>query len=200
MTTVADEGTQTNPAETAGSDRGLGIFLTIAGSIAFYASTILTIDKIELMQAKIDGTEKALNCDLSAFVSCSAVVSSNQSEAFGFPNTLIGIASFAVIVTLGVLMAARVTMPRFVWAGLQVGVIFGIGFVTWLQYQAIFEIGKLCPWCMVVWAMMIPMFVLVTARATGWTFLKNWAGLISGLWIVAICAVIWFQFGSTLWA
>ena len=48
--------------------------------------------------------------------------------------------------------------------GLQLGTIFGIGFVTWLQIQSIYEINKLCPWCMVVWAMMIPLFVGVTAR------------------------------------
>lgn len=202
MTAVASAAPAPAPAddETPRSDRGLGIFLIITGAISLWSSLILTYDKIVLLTAKADGKTKDLGCSLSAFVDCSAVVSSKQSEAFGFPNTFMGIVGFSVVVTLGVVLATGVTLPRWVWGGLGLGVLFGIGFVTWLQYQAIFEIGRLCPWCMVVWAMMIPMFVAVTARVTGSRFLKNWTVLISALWIIAVVAVIWFQFGESLWA
>ncbi|MCQ3998467.1 vitamin K epoxide reductase [Aeromicrobium sp. 636] len=202
MTAVASAAPAPAPAddETPGSDRGLGIFLAISGAIALWSSLTLTYDKIALLQAETEGKTKELSCSLSAFVDCSQVVSSNQSEVFGFPNTFIGAVAFAVVVTLGVLLASGVALPRWIWGGLQVGVLFGIGFVTWLQYQAIWEIGVLCPWCMVVWAMMIPMFVAVTARVTGNRFLKNWTVLISALWIIAVVAVIWFEFGETLWA
>ncbi|MCD9154666.1 vitamin K epoxide reductase family protein [Aeromicrobium duanguangcaii] len=202
MTAVASDAPSPAPVddETPHSDRGLGIFLAVSGAIALWSSLILTYDKIDLLQAEVAGTAKDLGCDLSAFVSCSDVVSSDQSEVFGFPNTFIGAVAFAVVVTLGVVLASGVSLPRWIWGGLQVGVLFGIGFVTWLQYQAIWEIGKLCPWCMVVWAVMIPMFVAVTARFTGSRFLKNWTVLISALWIIAVIAVIWFEFGETLWA
>ncbi|MET1132741.1 MAG: vitamin K epoxide reductase family protein [Aeromicrobium sp.] len=202
MTAVASDASAPAPADddSPRSDRGLGIFLVISGAIALWSSLILTYDKISLLKAEASGTAKELGCDLSAFVSCSSVVSSEQSEAFGFPNTFMGIVGFSVVVTLGVLLASGVTFPRWIWGGLGLGTLFGIGFVTWLQYQAIWEIGKLCPWCMVVWAMMIPMFVAVTARVTGSRFLKNWTVLISALWIVAIVATIWFEFGETLWA
>lgn len=201
MTAVASDAPAPAPAEDSSrSDRGLGIFLVVTGAIALWSSLILTYDKISLLKGEAAGTAKELGCDLSAFVSCSSVVSSDQSEAFGFPNTFMGIVGFSVVVTLGVLLAAGVVFPRWIWVGLGLGTLFGIGFVTWLQYQAIFEIGKLCPWCMVVWAMMIPMFVVVAGRVTGSRFVKNWAVLISALWIVAIVATIWFQFGETLWA
>ncbi len=44
-----------------------------------------------------------------------------------------------------------------------------LAFCIWLWSQAVFVIGALCPYCMVVWAAVIPMFVIVTARniATG---------------------------------
>lgn len=201
MTAVASAAPAPAPAEDSPhSDRGLGIFLVVTGAIALWSSLILTYDKLSLLKAEATGTAKELGCDLSAFVSCSSVVSSDQSEAFGFPNTFLGIVGFSVVVTLGVLLATGVVFPRWIWLGLGAGTVFGIGFVTWLQYQAIFEIGKLCPWCMVVWAMMIPMFVVVAARVTGSRFLKNWTVLISALWIVAVVATIWFQFGESLWA
>lgn len=200
MTAVASDTPPAPLEDTPRPDRGLGIFLIVSGAIALWSSLVLTYEKIGLLEAKADGVKKVLNCDISAFVSCSSVVSSDQSEAFGFPNTFIGIVGFSVIVTLGVVLAAGALLPRWMWIGLELGAIFGIAFVTWLQYQAIFEIGKLCPWCMVVWAMMIPMFVVVTARVTGNRFLKNWTVLISALWIVAVVATIWFTFGDTLFA
>jgi len=202
MTAVASAAPAPAPAddETPGSDRGLGIFLAISGAIALWSSLVLTYDKILLLRAEADGKTKELGCSLSAFVDCSAVVTSNQSEVFGFPNTFMGVVGFSVVVTLGVLLASGLQFPRWIWGGLGLGTLFGIGFVTWLQYQAIWEIGRLCPWCMVVWAVMIPMFVAVMARVTGSRFLKNWTVLISALWIIAVVAVIWFEFGETLWA
>ncbi|MEH3068908.1 MAG: hypothetical protein PGN15_13025 [Aeromicrobium erythreum] len=88
------------------------------------------------------------------------------------------------------------------------GVLFGIGFVTWLQYQSIYDIGKLCPWCMVVWTFMIPLFVVVTARnlrafaprSAVTRFLSNWTLLVIVLWYVAVLSAIWFRFGENLWA
>lgn len=200
MTAVASDTPPAPSEDTPRSDRGLGIFLIVTGAISLWAALTLTYDKILLLEAEVEGKTKVLGCSLSAFVDCSAVVTSSQSEAFGFPNTFIGIVAFSVVVTLGVVLATGAALPRWMWIGLELGVIFGIAFVTWLQYQAIFEIGKLCPWCMVVWAMMIPMFVAVTARVTGNRFLKNWTVLISALWIVAVVATIWFKFGETLWA
>lgn len=177
--------------------------LPITGAIGLLAATILTIDKIGLLQAKVDGTDTQLNCDISAFVSCSGVMESDQASAFGFANSIIGVIGFAVVLTLGVLVLARVALPRFVWMGLQLGTIFGIGFVTWLQIQSIYEINKLCPWCMVVWVVMIPLFVGVTARnlrafapdSAVTRFVSDWTALIVALWYLAVAAAIWFQFG-----
>ncbi|MGB9012691.1 MAG: vitamin K epoxide reductase family protein [Aeromicrobium sp.] len=197
--TPADE--PWSPVEESREPRYL---LPITGAVGLIAASILTIDKITLLESKVDGTDAALNCDLSAFVSCSGVMESDQASAFGFANSIIGVIGFAVVLTLGVLVLARVALPRFVWAGLQLGTIFGIGFVTWLQVQSIYEINKLCPWCMVVWIMMIPLFVGVTARnlrssapASNVTrFVTNWTPLIVALWYLAVAAAIWFQFGS----
>lgn len=201
MTAVAsDAPAPTEPEAAPTTHRKLGAFITISAAIGLWASVVLTLDKISLLQAKIDGVDKSLSCDLSAFVSCSDVVTSSQSEAFGIPNTIIGIVAFAALAALGVLLWSGARFPGWIWGGLQLGVIFGIGFVTWLQYQAIFEIGKLCPWCMVVWTVMIPLFVLVTARNLRSALLRNWAGLVIALWYIAVIATIWFTFGSTLWA
>lgn len=182
--------------------------MLLGGAVGLAAAIILTIDKVKFLTAEAAGESTALNCDLNAFVSCGGVINTDQASAFGFPNPIIGIVGFTVVLTLGVLLASGVRLPGWIWGGLQVGVLFGIGFVTWLQYQSIYEIEKLCPWCMVVWTMMIPLFVLVTARnlrafAPGSAvtrFLSNWTLLVVVLWYVAVIAAIWFQFGENLWA
>lgn len=182
--------------------------MLVGGAVGLAAAIILTIDKVKFLTAEAAGESTALNCDLNAFVSCGGVINTDQASAFGFPNPIIGIVGFTVVLTLGVLLASGVRLPGWIWGGLQVGVLFGIGFVTWLQYQSIYEIEKLCPWCMVVWTMMIPLFVLVTARnlrafAPGSAvtrFLSNWTLLVVVLWYVAVIAAIWFQFGENLWA
>ncbi|MEO6605730.1 MAG: vitamin K epoxide reductase family protein [Aeromicrobium sp.] len=186
------------------STRGLGFFLALAGAIGMVCAAILLIEKVNLLE----NPEEALSCDINPFVSCGNVINTDQASAFGFPNPLIGVAGFAIVATLGVLLIAGVRLPSFVRAGLWFGSLFGIVFVTWLQYQSIYEIGSLCPYCMVVWSVTIPIFVLVTAwilrsfhPASGLSrFVNNWSVLIVLLWYVAVAAAIWFEFGDKLWA
>lgn len=182
--------------------RGAGSFMAIAGAIGLACATILTVEKIKLLEDP--GTD--LSCNLSLYVGCGGVVNQPQASAFGIPNTLIGIAAFAVVVALGVMLASSVRLPRWMFAGLQAGLVFGIGFVTWLQVQSIYVLGHLCPYCMVVWAVMIPLFVVgtgmclrVLAPGSGLTRAVNdWRTLIIALWFVVVLALIWFQFGSAL--
>ncbi len=198
--------------DTTGDDtlasRGLGLLLTIGGAIGLLSAAILIIEKVNFLQDKADGKPTNLSCDLNPIVGCGNVINTDQASAFGFPNPIIGVAAFAIVVTIGVLVLARVNLPAFVWGGLQLGVIFGIGFVTWLQYQSIYEIKGLCPYCMVVWTITIPIFVWVTARNLRVyapnnpisRFVGDWTLLINILWYVAVISAIWFQFGSDLWA
>lgn len=188
--------------------RGEGALVTVLAAVGLLAAGILLNDKVKSLEAEAAGESFTASCDVNAFVACSGVFNTPQAEVFGFPNPLIGIAGFAVVLTLGVLVASRVALPRFVVGGLFAGAVFGIGFVTWLQYQSFYEIGRLCPYCMVVWAVMIPLFVVITRWfaqqvAPGGAvhrFLSDWALLVVLLWYVAVGAAIWFQFGTTLWA
>ncbi len=178
--------------------------LLFLGAIGLGASIILTIDKARLS----DDPSKTFNCDINAFVSCAGVMASEEASAFGFPNSYLGILGFAGVVLTGLALILGVALPAFVKAGLWFGAVFGVSMVTWLQVQSIYEIGKLCPYCMVVWAVMIPLFVVVTAwvlrefhPASRFTrFFTDWTVLIIGLWYVAVTAAIWFKFGENLWA
>ncbi len=73
--------------------------------------------------------------------------------------------AFTVVLVTGVLALAKVDLPRWYWAGLAIGTLLGTAFVHWLIYQSLYSIGALCPYCMVVWAVTIPLLVVVSSIA-----------------------------------
>ncbi len=134
--------------------RVLPYILLVGGIIGIFCSGMLTLEKIELLKHPA----AQLNCDLNPIVACGPVINKPQASAFGFPNPFIGLVGFAVVATIGAGLLAGATFKRWFWLGLQIGATFGVGFITWLQFQSIFRIGALCPYCMVVWAVTIPIF------------------------------------------
>ncbi len=178
--------------------------LLVSGTIGLAASIVLTVDKARLA----DDPTKTFSCDINAFVSCAGVMASDAASTFGFPNSYLGIVGFAGVLLIGLALFLPVKLPSIVPVALWFGTLAGIAMVIWLQIESIFQIGKLCPYCMVVWAVMIPLFVLVTAwvlrerRPTSGLarFFTDWTVLIIGLWYVCVVAAIWFELGDKLWA
>lgn len=139
--------------------RRLGLLLTVGGVIGFLAAFTLTVERIKLL---MDPSGYTPSCDINPFISCGSVMVTWQARLFGFPNPLIGIAAFAVATTLGVLLLSGTPLPRWVRLGWQVGITLGFVFICWLVTQSLYSIHALCPWCMVAWAVVIPMFWTTT--------------------------------------
>lgn len=134
------------------------LVLVLASSIGLAASFILTLEKFSLLKNPV----AVLSCDLNPIVSCGSVIQSKQAEAFGFANPLIGLIGFAVIITIGMGILAGAKYKRWFWLGLESGAVLGVLFSHWLVYQSIFVIQALCPFCIVVWAVVIALLLLVT--------------------------------------
>lgn len=177
--------------------------LVALGSVAFFASFVLAVERIELL---LDPSYVP-SCSLNPVLSCGSVMESEQASVFGFPNPLIGVATFPVVISTGAAMLAGARMRRWYWLGLQAGVVFGVVAVLWLVFQSLYRIDALCPYCMVVWAMMIPLFATVTAynavsghfgRAVASSSLT--ADLVAvrwwfvGIWFVVVAGLIGVQF------
>lgn len=135
-------------------------FLVGSGAIGLLSAIILTVEKVHLLK----NPSASLSCDLNPIIACGSVINTPQASAFGFPNPIIGIVGFSVVLTIGMALLAGAKFKRWFWIGLQLGTIFGVAFVTWLQYQSIYSIGALCPYCMVVWAVTIPTFIYTTVH------------------------------------
>lgn len=139
----------------------LGRWLLVLASIGMSAAVILSIEKIELLKHPNHVT----SCSLSPIVSCSPIIASPQASAFGFPNPFIGIFGFAAVLTAGMTLIAGATkLSKYWWRTLQAGTTFGAVFSMWLIHEGVFEIGKLCLYCMLVWLISFTMLWLVTAH------------------------------------
>lgn len=180
--------------------RPFGWLLVITGIVGWLASGILVLEKLEVLKDPSHTTV----CDVNPWISCGQVMQTWQSSVFGFPNMFIGIVAFAIIITTGMSLLAGATFSRWYWLGLQAGVTLGFAFVGWLWYQALYDIRILCPFCMVVWAAMIPLFVWVTVRNVVHgvipvsqrlaKILGDSGWIISALLYVAVVATIFFAF------
>lgn len=140
--------------------RGHGVLLLVGGLIGLLAAVILLVEKLSL----VADPDYIPSCDINPILSCGSVMATEQAEAFGIPNPIIGIAGFAIISAVGAGVLARGRYTRWYWTGVQAGVTFAVVFVHWLIYQSLYTIGALCPYCMAVWAVTIPMFVGTTVR------------------------------------
>lgn len=139
-------------------DRTVRWVLLVAGLVGGLASFVLTVEKIALLA----DPSYVPTCSINPVLSCGSIMSTGQAELFGFPNPLLGLIGFAALTTTGVVLLTGARLPRWYWLGLQLGATLGIVFVGWLVFESLYDIGALCPYCMVVWAVVIPGFWYLT--------------------------------------
>lgn len=129
--------------------------LIVGGLLGIFAALSLSLDEIKLL--KNPGFQPV--CNLNPLLSCTSVISSHQAKAFAsIPNPYIGLAGFAIVVTVGMAILAGAKFKKWFWQGLLLGTTFGVSFVHWLIFQSVYNIGKLCLYCMLVWTVTIALF------------------------------------------
>jgi uncharacterized membrane protein len=149
---VGHLGADPEPAHSPAT-RALAWWLLASGLIGLVAAFVLAVEKYALLA---DPTYVP-SCSLNPVLSCGSIMASPQAEAFGFPNPLLGIAGFNVVAATGAALLAGARLAEWFWAALQLGVFAAVVFVHWLIFSSLYRIGALCPYCMIVWAVTIPL-------------------------------------------
>lgn len=182
--------------------RRFGLMLTIAGAIGLWSSLILAIEKAKVLA----DPHYTPSCSINPLVTCGDALGSWQGSLFGFPNPYLGLIGFTLVIVLGVLLLAQVTLPRFVLWGLAAGSALAFALIMFLVYTSLYELGKLCPYCMLVWAVVF--FLVVLTPVFAWSegrdqsgrapwLVRNRALLVTGLFVV-ILAWIFIEFAENL--
>ena len=138
--------------------KALPYILTLAGVIGTYAAFILSQDKLRILE----NPKASLGCSLDPVLACGNVISSDQAQAFGFPNPFLGLAGFAAVATIGVTLLAGAKFKRWLWLAINGGLLFALLFSHWLFIQSVYVIQNLCIYCMIVWTVTITSFWYVT--------------------------------------
>jgi uncharacterized membrane protein len=137
-----------------------GLVLLVGGLVGLAAAFDLTYERI----ASLIDPDHVISCDFNPVLSCGTVMNTWQASVFGFPNPIIGLAAFPLVIFMGVLWLSKVELPRWIALAFNFGALGGLAFVSWLIFQSVYRIGVLCPWCMAVWTVVLPIFWFTTIR------------------------------------
>ena len=175
------------------------LVLSLGGMLA-------SLELIMAEKAKLTAPDEALACDLNSLIGCGKWIGAWQNAVFfGVSNSVLGLAFFAGVAALALVLLTNGRLGKLLWQALCVAMAAGIIWVLWFQYQSFIVARSICPYCFVTWIVTIPLFVLVWARAFqaghwgeraesfGRALVRN-RFIVIGAWYAAlvIFAVVWF--------
>lgn len=190
-----------------------GIFTTMLafGIVGLLASFVLTLEKFYL----IENPGAALSCSLSVVLNCGPVMETWQSSLFGFPNMLIGLMAYSVVITVAVAGLYGIRLDK---KFMQIATVcYGVGFVFayWLFFQSLYVIQILCPWCLIVTLATTFLFASIVTYAVRENIFSakhhsiaharkfvdaGWHKLAVASWLLLMVVLVFLQFGTGLWA
>ena len=125
-----------------------GLGMSIYMTIAHYTSTNILV------------------CSNKGYIDCAKVTTSPESMVFNvFPVAVLGLAFYVFMTAINTPWAWRSGIAAIWWARL-VGIITGIGFVLYLIYAEVIQIGNLCLDCTTVHVITFLLFVVLVFAAT----------------------------------
>ncbi|WP_211349828.1 vitamin K epoxide reductase family protein [Rarobacter faecitabidus] len=139
--------------------RRTGFWLLILAAIGLWASADLSIERY----LTLADPNYIPSCSFSLFIDCGPAMGSWQGRIFGFPNPFLGVGAFPVVMATGVIMLTGWEPPRWYWRALAVGTTLAMVLIVFLMWTSIYSLGRLCPYCMVVWTITIPLWWNVLA-------------------------------------
>jgi len=128
--------------------------MLLGGIAALAAAFILTLEKFHLYE----DPNAVLSCSINVVLNCTTVMQTWQSHVFGFPNMLIGLVAFPVLITIAVLGLSGTKFPRWFLISASIALLLGTIFAYWLFLSSVYVIEVLCPWCLIVTTAMTIMF------------------------------------------
>ena len=184
-----------------GAPRELSLVMLVAGLIGMYASLSLIQAEKQLLRDPLG----SLSCDINPLIGCGKFLNSPVNAVFfGVSNAVFGLAFFAGVTALGLVLASGGRFGRWLWAAVDLALVGAPAWIMWFQWTSFTVERSLCPYCLLTWAVTIPLVVNVLARSAQAGHFPCPPGvrrvLVRGRWyIVAVVytalvlfAVVWF--------
>lgn len=171
-------------------NRRLAAWHVIGGAIALLAAFVLTLEKL----ATLADASYVPTCSINEVLSCGSIMNSPQAALFGFPNPILGLLGFPVVIVSGVAVLAGFVPPHWYRLSLLAGLTVAVVFLHWLIWVSLYEVGALCPYCMVVWAVTIPLWWYTLLEEFPLPRLRRFHALVLGAWFVLILTLVLVRF------
>lgn len=178
--------------EPISTTRTLAGWHIVGGAIGLVAAFVLTLEKI----AKLRDPDYVPSCSINPVLSCGSIMDSSQAALFGFPNPLLGLLGFPVVIVTGVVVFAGFTMPRWYALSLLAGMTLAVVFVHWLIWVSLYQVGALCPYCMAVWAVVVPLWWYTLLNTFELPGLRRFHSLILTGWFLVVASLIFIRFSN----
>jgi uncharacterized membrane protein len=193
------------------SNRWIFATMLLFGAVGLAASFILAVEKLHLLE----NPNAQLSCSINFVLNCASVMQTWQSSLFGFPNPYIGMMAYPVVIVVAVAGLAGIRFPRPFMFAAQICYGLGLIFAYWLFFQSVYAIQILCPWCLFVTAATTIIFDtllrynvrennLYLSKKMHKKFLKlfdkDFDKLFVAAWLVLMTALVFVQFGESLFA
>ncbi|MFT3942356.1 MAG: vitamin K epoxide reductase family protein [Ancrocorticia sp.] len=184
-----------------GAPRELSFVMVVAGLLGLYASLSLIQAEKQLLKDPLG----SLSCDINPLIGCGKFLNSPVNAVFfGVSNAVFGLAFFAGITALGLVLASGGRFGRWLWAALDLAMVGAAAWVAWFQWTSFTVEQSLCPYCLITWTVTIPLVVNVLARSAQAGHFPCSEGLrrvlVRGRWYIiaavyvalVLFAVVWF--------
>jgi uncharacterized membrane protein len=183
--------------------------MLVSACLSLTASLVLSADAVALAR----DPNVSLSCNINQVISCGKVGSTWQANLLGFPNAFLGLMAEPVVITIAVAGLTGVKFRRGFMLAAQLIYTVGVIFAYWLFAQAMFVIGALCPWCLLVTLSTTLVFATLThlnirdnnlylpdrvqqALASGLRMGLDL--LIVVLWLAVVVAMVFAKYGAAL--
>jgi uncharacterized membrane protein len=109
-----------------------------------------------------------LGCSGTGAIDCTKVITSPQSMVFGvIPVAILGLLFYVFVVAIMTPWAWQMRRREVAWLRLG-SMVVGMGFVLYLVYAELYQIGSICLYCTSVHVITFLLFVLVVVSAALW--------------------------------
>ena len=199
------------PVEINQSDKWIFGTMLAFGIVGLLASFVLSIEEIHLLKQP----DAVLSCSINLVLNCATVMHSWQASVFGFPNMLIGLMAYPVVITTAVVALAGGRLPRRYWIAAHICYGLGAIFAYWLFFNSLYDIQVLCPWCLIVTFSTTILFATITQymirdniyrlpkdiNSKAQLYLKKDFGKLAVTsWIVLMIVLVILKFGEGLFS
>lgn len=204
----ADEKRTAAPSEhqlAGGAPAPYALLILVCSLVGMTASIGLLVSERTLLK----DPDSALSCDLNPLVGCSDFLTSEYDTAFfGIPNAVWGLAFFSAIAALAVAFLAKTRVARWLWWLLCLAMVGASAWLGWFWHVSFFVKESLCPFCLVTWAVTIPLIIHTWIRAAQAGhlpctpklrgFLVRWRWVIVLVVYLYVFALAYFTIGDKL--